>query len=253
MSITNQVELRGISKVSEVVADTLSRMREYAKVGMTTKELDAFGGSLLRKSNARSAPNVMYGFPGFTCISVNNEVAHGIPSETKILQNGDLVNIDVSAELNGYFSDNGCSFVLGDDIRQLAKLVDTSKEALRLALRNIKGGVRISDVGGLIEGKAKANGFKVIRNLVGHGIGRKLHEAPFEIPCYKDKDNKQRFKKNSVVAIETFVSTGASLVREKGDGWTYVTTDGSYVCQHEHTIIVTDHEPIILTHNNGIW
>ena len=138
MSITTESELVGMKKISEVVAITLKRMREYAKVGMSTKELDEYGGSILKSYGAKSAPYETYKFPGYSCISVNKEAAHGIPSKKKILKEGDLINIDVSAELNGFWSDNGGSFVLGKDIHQHQPLVDASKQILQKAIQNIK-------------------------------------------------------------------------------------------------------------------
>ena len=253
MSIQNESELIGIKKASEAVAHTLREMRNYAKPGMSTKELDEFGGKLLMEMNAKSAPYVSYGFPGWTCISVNNEFCHGIPSDYRILQEGDLINIDVSAELNGFFSDNGGSFILGHDKSQYQDLVNASKEILYKAIHNIKGGVRISDIGFLMETEAKKRGYKVIRNLTGHGIGRKLHEEPNEIPNFRDRYNTKRFQKNSVVAIETFISTTSTFAETLNDGWTMVGNKGGFMAQHEHTIIVTDGKPIILTETNEIW
>ncbi|WP_022825086.1 type I methionyl aminopeptidase [Hymenobacter norwichensis] len=253
MSISSQADLTGLQHISEAVGTTLKHMRDYAQPGMTTKELDEYGGQLLAALGAKSAPRLAYGFPGWTCISVNNEVAHGIPSAHKVLQEGDLVNIDVSAELGGYWADNGGSFVLGNDIHQHQPLVDASRQILRTALSRIRGGVRIADIGGLIEGEARKAGFRVIKNLVGHGIGRSLHEEPSEIPCYYDRYNLKRFKKNSVVAVETFISTRASLAHQLSDGWTMTTKDNSFVAQHEHTIVITDGQPIILTEANCIW
>ncbi|WP_234734007.1 type I methionyl aminopeptidase [Tellurirhabdus bombi] len=253
MSITSAIELAGIQKISEAVGTTLKEMREFAKPGMSTKELDDFGGEILKSLGAKSAPKLTYGFPGWTCISLNNEIAHGIPSAKKILQEGDLVNVDVSAELDGFWADNGGSFVLGQDINNHNPLVEKSKQILFKAINQIKGGVRIADIGRLIEMEAKKSGYKVIRNLVGHGVGRSLHEEPSEIPCYYDRFNTKRFRKNSVVAIETFISTRATYAREKGDGWTYVTGDGSFVAQHEHTILITDGKPVVLTESNQIW
>ncbi|UOR04939.1 type I methionyl aminopeptidase [Hymenobacter aerilatus] len=253
MSITSQADVVGLQRISEAVGTTLKQMRAYAQPGMTTKDLDEYGGQLLAALGAKSAPRLAYGFPGWTCISVNNEVAHGIPSVRKVLQEGDLVNIDVSAELDGYWADNGGSFVLGTDLHQHQPLVDASRQILRTALSRIRGGVRIADIGGLIEGEARKAGFRVIKNLVGHGIGRSLHEEPSEIPCFYDRRNNKRFKKNSVVAVETFISTRASIAHQTNDGWTLVTKDGSFVAQHEHTIIITDDKPIILTEANSIW
>ncbi len=253
MSITSQADLVGLQRISEAVGTTLRKMREYAQPGMTTKEVDDYGGSILAALGAKSAPQLTYGFPGWTCISVNNEVAHGIPSLRKVLREGDLVNIDVSAELGGYWADNGGSFVLGADIHQHQPLVEASRQILRTALSCIRGGVRIADIGGLMEAEARKAGFRVIRNLVGHGIGRSLHEEPKEIPCYYDRYNRKRFQKNSVVAVETFISTRATLAHQLSDGWTLATQDGSFVAQHEHTIVITDGQPLILTEANRIW
>ena len=253
MSITKESELISMQKVSDVVAHTLKEMRNYAKPGMTTKDLDGFGESILKDFGANSAPFMTYKFPGWTCISVNNEFCHGIPSDNKILKEGDLINIDVSAELDGFWSDNGGSFVLGTDINQHQKLIDTSKQILHKAIYNIKGGVRISDIGLLIETEAKKGGYKVIKNLTGHGVGRSLHEEPGEIANYKDRFNTARFKKNSVVAIETFISTHSTYAETLEDGWTMAGNKGGFMAQHEHTIVVTDGKPIILTEKNEIW
>ncbi len=252
MSISTTAELEGIRKISEVVGVTIHKMREHAAVGMSTKELDEYGGEILRVFGAKSAPKLTYGFPGWTCISINNEIAHGIPSHKTILKEGDLVNIDVSAALRGYWADNGGSFVVGQDLNLHTPLVEASRQILHSAIQEIRGGVKIAEIGRIIETEAKKAGFRVIRNLVGHGVGRSLHEAPREIPCFYDKANKARFKKNSVVAIETFISTRTAYAHDKGDGWTLIAKDGSYVAQHEHTILITDDTPEILTAANGI-
>jgi methionyl aminopeptidase len=253
MSITKQSELIGMQKVSEAVAFTLKQMRNYACPGMTTKQLDNYGGQILNDLGAKSAPLLTYGFPGWTCISINNEFCHGIPSDKTILKDGDLINIDVSAELGGFWSDNGGSFVLGTDTNNHQKLIDASKQILHKAIYNIKGGVRISDIGHLIETEAKRSGYKVIKNLTGHGIGRGLHEQPREVANYRDRFNTTRFRKNSVVAIETFISTTSSYAETLNDGWTMVGNKGGFMAQHEHTIVITDGVPIILTETNGIW
>jgi methionyl aminopeptidase len=242
-----------MKKVSDVVAYTLKEMKNYVRPGMSTKELDDFGAGILKDFGANSAPFMTYGFPGWTCISINSEFCHGIPSKNKILKEGDLINIDVSAELEGFWSDNGNSFVLGEDINQHQKLVDASKEILQKAISNIKGGVKIADIGLLMQTEAKKKGFKVIKNLGGHGIGRNLHEEPAELLNYKNRFDQRRFKKNSVVAIETFISTTSSYTVELNDGWTMVGDKGGFMAQHEHTIVVTDAKPIILTLMNGVW
>lgn len=252
MSITNNEELEGMKAISNAVAVTLKAMREYAKPGISTKELDEYGKKMLEEMGAKSAPYLTYNFPGYTCISVNKSFAHGIPSADIILQEGDLLNIDVSAELNGYWSDNGGSFVIGEDLHQHQPLVDLSKRILYNALNEIKGGVRIAEIGKLIETQAKKANCKVIQNLTGHGVGRSLHEEPEEIPNYYDRFNTKRFRKNSVVAIETFIATHSTLAVELKDGWTFVGNKGGYVAQHEHTILITDNKPVILTAANEI-
>ena len=253
MSITNPLELEGMKKASKAVASTLKSMIDFAKPGMSAKELDDFGGEILNGFGARSAPRLTYNFPGWTCISINHEIAHGIPSASKILQEGDLVNIDVSAELDGFWSDNGGSFVLGSDLNMHQELIDTSKKILYNAIHQVKGGVKVAEIGRLIETQAKKSGYTVIRNLTGHGIGRGLHEDPHEIANYYDRFNNKRFRKNSVVAIETFISTRSKIAVELADGWTFVGDKGGFVAQHEHTIVVTDGKPIILTIDNEIW
>lgn len=253
MSITNEAELTGMKKASEAVAHTLKEMSSYAQPGMTTKQLDDYGAKILSDFGAKSAPYLTYGFPGYTCISVNNEFCHGIPSQKNVLKEGDLINIDVSAELDGFWSDNGNSFVLGKDIHQHLHLIDASKQILHKAIYSIKGGVRISDIGYLIETEAKKRGYKVIKNLTGHGVGRSLHEEPAEIANFRDRSNSARFKKNSVVAIETFISTISTYAETLPDGWTMVGDKGGFMAQHEHTIVVTDAQPIILTEMNGVW
>lgn len=251
MIIQTEEELKGIQEISDIVAITVKKMKEYVRTGMTTKELDDFGRNILKNFGANSAPFVTYQFPGWTCISINNEMAHGIPS-SRILKEGDLVNIDVSAELNGFYSDNGASFVLGEDINEKQALVDTSIEALYKAISVIKSGIKISEVGRIIEKTAKDKGYKVIKNLGGHGVGKALHEDPDCILNYYDRHDRRRFKKNSVVAIETFLTTGSTLVNTAADGWTFAGNKGGFCVQHEHTILVTSDNPIILTAKNGI-
>ncbi|RVU02806.1 type I methionyl aminopeptidase [Mucilaginibacter limnophilus] len=253
MSIKTEEELIGMSAIADLVARTLKAMREYCRPGMSAKELDDFGGTMLARAGAKSAPKATYNFPGYTCISVNNEVAHGIPSENKIFKEGDLINIDVSAELNGFWADNGGSFILGDDINNHQPLVDASKLILEKAISSIKGGVKIADIGLLIEKTAAKYGFTVIKNLAGHGVGRSLHEEPHDILNYYERDNKTRFRKNSVVAIETFISTRSTYAVQQPDKWTLLGDKGGFVAQHEHTILVTDGAPVILTEANGIW
>jgi methionyl aminopeptidase len=253
MIVKKEEELIALKRIGHICGYTLTEMIKSAKEGMTTKQLDDLGNTILNDFGARSAPILVYNFPGATCISVNNEVAHGIPSDSVFLKAGDLINIDVSAELDGYYSDNGASFVLEKQDEKLEKLCNCSKKALFNALKSISDGVKCSEVGRIIEKTAKDAGLFTIRNLCGHGVGRSIHEYPREIPNFKDHFNRDRLKKNMVVAIETFISQKAEYVEDKGDGWTLLTSDGSLVAQYEHTILVTSSEPIILTESNKVW
>lgn len=253
MSISKESELQGMQRVSEAVAITLREMTEYARPGMSTRQLDDFGAEVLRKFRAHSAPFLTYGFPGWTCISVGGEFCHGIPSGKRILEDGDLINIDVSAELNGFWADNGNSFVLGEDIHGHQPLIDASKAILKKAMENAKNGARIADVGYVMETEAKNRGYKVIRNLGGHGVGRSLHEQPDELLNYRNRFDKRKFRKNSVVALETFISTVSDYAKTLPDGWTMAGNKGGFMAQHEHTLVITDGEPVVLTHMNGIF
>jgi methionyl aminopeptidase len=253
MVIKTDEELQGMKRVSEAVAITLRKMCAYTQIGMTTKEIDEYGRQLLESLGAKSAPFETYAFPGYSCISVNKEFAHGIPSDKVKLKNGDIINIDVSAELGGFWSDNGCSFIVGEDIQGLQHLVDTSKVILLDAISKISGGVRIADIGKLMETKARKAGYMVIRDLGGHGVGRSLHEEPDAIMNFYDRDDTaRRFRKDSIVAIETFISTKSAHIETASDGWGFSGTKGGFVAQHEHTILITSGKPIILTAANGI-
>lgn len=253
MLIKKEEDLIGMQRVSDAVAYTLKSMKEYVKPGITTKELDDFGAKILSGFGARSAPYLTYGFPGCTCISVDNEFCHGVPSDSRIITEGNLINIDVSAELNGFWADNGASFVVGNDFNKHQPLVDASIAILRKAINHIKGGVKIAEVGHIMDTEARKRGLKVIKNLGGHGIGNSLHEDPDELLNYKNRYDQRRFKKNAVVAIETFISTTSSYAVEQSDLWTMVGDKGGYMAQHEHTIVVTDGIPLILTSKNEIF
>lgn len=246
-------DLEAMQLVSSFVAKALYQMTRYAKPGMSTYELDQFGGKLFKSAGAKSAPFESYGFPGWTCISVNEEIAHGVPSKKTVLQEGDLVNIDVSASLNGYFADNGGSFILGNDVHNFQPLVDTSKRILKNAIEGIRVGSRVNLVGRNIHREAKKAGFTVIHDLCGHGVGHSLHEEPGEIPNYYDRWNRKRFKKNVVVAVETFISTKSKYFDTLDDGWTLVGNKGGFVAQHEHTLILSVAGPQVLTAENGYW
>jgi methionyl aminopeptidase len=220
-------------------------MVDAVRPGVTTGELDAIGRDTFRRHGARSAPRVTYNFPGSTCVSLNDEAAHGIPSLDRHLCEGDLVNIDVSAELDGYFSDTGVSTPVGAVSAVAQRLLDATRLAQRDAMAAARSGNRLRDIGKTVESHARRHGFRVIRNLYGHGIGHGLHEDP-SIPNF---DDRQRFvlREGMVLAVEPFLSVSANFVVDDDDGWTLRTSDGSLVAQFEHTMVVTAGAPLVLT------
>ena len=246
MTIQSEADLQGMRRIGQIVAATLTAMKAAMKPGMTTAELDDIGRRVLESYGARPAPEFFYQYPGATCISINEEVAHAIPGKRRI-RTGDLVNIDVSAELNGYVADTGASFPIGPVPPMLHALCAATKEALDAALAVAKAGNRLGDVQEAIDRVAQKHGFSVIRNLAGHGIGRHLHEAPNHVPDFARGRDQRRFQKGSVLTIEPFLSTGPRLAQETADGWTLVIARGHWAAQYEHTLVITDSEPLILT------
>ena len=245
MSINSEKDLIALRKIGRIVARCLLHMQSKLEPGMTTGELDLIGGEFLTLHGARSAPKLTYSFPGFTCISVNEEVAHGIPGD-RVIQEGDLVNIDVSGSKNGYFADTGVSIVVGKGEEILTKICDVAKEAFEAGLKKVKPGSRITGLGKVVHQVARQNGLTVIMNLTGHGIGRTIHEEPEYIYNYNETSDHGLLKEGMVIAFEPFISTHDEEVFQLDDGWTYVTEE-SFVAQYEHTLIVTKEGPIILT------
>ncbi|MEM7016957.1 MAG: type I methionyl aminopeptidase [Pseudomonadota bacterium] len=246
MTVQNEDELRALRKIGHIVALVLKKMQEHAQPGMSTAELDEYGESLLLHVGARSAPQLVYDFPGATCISVNEEVAHGIPGE-RILRAGDTVNIDVSAELDGYFADTGGTFALPPISEIQRKICYATHEALHDALDKARAGYRINAIGRAIEKRAAKHGFTTIRNLAGHGVGRALHEEPVNIVSYYEARDNRRLSEGMVVAIEPFLSTQCTAAEQADDGWTLMTSPGNLSAQYEHTAVITRGKPLIMT------
>lgn len=221
-------------------------MLSSVRTGVTTAELDRIGKRVLDEHGAVSAPEITYGFPGTTCISVNEVAAHGIPGPRKLME-GDIVNIDVSAELEGYYADTGATIVVGSGSPHKEKLCQSSLRALHQGLQKAKAGTKISSIGRAIHNEARKNGFTVIRNLSGHGIGRELHEMPDNILNYYDPLDNRLLTNGQVLAVETFVSDGAEFVDESADGWGLLLPNHHYSAQFEHTIVITKDKPLILT------
>lgn len=246
MIIKTEEDLEGLKAIGFIVARVRDALVKACVPGITTKELDELCGKLLAEKGAVSAPISMYDFPGYCCISVNEEVAHGIPG-SRVINDGDLVNIDVSAVMDGYYGDTGISFVVGNGNPELEKLCEVAKEAFDNAMLKVKAGSKLANIGKAVAATANNHNLKVIKNLTGHGIGRSLHEEPHHILNYFDPTERQLLKEGLVLAVEPFISQRAQNVTDTGDGWTFVTPDRSFVAQYEHTIVVTKDKPMILT------
>ena len=246
MIVKNEADLAGLQEICRIVAITLKEMGEAINPGITTKELDEIGRSALSRYGARSAPITCYNFPGHTCICVNEEVAHGIPGD-RVIQEGDLVNIDVSAVKDGFYGDNGASFAVGQIKGIHKKLLECGKRALQKAISVSMAGYPLNGIGLAVEKEAHKNGFRTIRNLCGHGVGRSLHENPESIYNYYERKDKRLLAPGLVLAIEPFISERDEYVEEQLDGWTLITPNKSRTAQFEHTIVVTEGAPVILT------
>lgn len=246
MTIDNEDQLEKLRAVGKLVARTLAAMGEALEPGMTTRELDDLGRALLEKAGARSAPEVTYDFPGATCISVGPDCAHGIPDGT-VIKAGDLINIDVSAELEGFFGDTGASFAVPPTSARIQRLCEDGRRAMWAGIRAVKPGARLNEIGRSIETFAQKNGYSLIRNLASHGVGRSLHDDPSEIPTWYEPRDRRKITDGLVFTIEPFLSLGADSVEEMDDGWTLRPPLREATVQYEHTLVATRRGPLILT------
>lgn len=246
MTIRTEKDLEGLRRVGQIVAMTLATMQSRAEVGMTTAELDRIGEEMLQRYGARSAPQVTYGFPGATCISINEEVAHGIPGEQRI-KGGDIINIDVSAELDGYFADTGGTFIVPPVTPDKEDLCRHTRLALENAMKEAVADRPLNVIGKTIEETAKRGGYKVVRNLGSHGVGRGLHEEPGFIPGYYEPRDRRYLREGMVITIEPFLSKSVRHVTEADDGWTLKAPPGHFCAQYEHTIVITRGKPLVMT------
>ena len=245
MSIDSPDELEHLRTAGRVVAEALRAMRAHARPGVTTRELDDVAGKVFAHAGARSGPQLDYGFPGVTCISVNDEAVHGIPSKRR-LRDSDLLKLDVTAELDGFYADACISVPVGNAIPSVRRLVAASRTALNRGLATARAGIPINHVGRAIETTVTKCGYAVCRDLMGHSIGRRIHEPP-DIPSFDAPGYSQPLTSGLVITIEPIIAAGDGTVRASGDGWTITTQDGSYAAHAEHTIVVTDAGPLILT------
>ncbi len=246
MTSTQDHELEGLRDIGAIVAAVLREMIARTEPGMTTRELDALGRALLEREGARSAPHLAYDFPGATCISVNECVAHGVPDET-VIGPADLVNIDVSAEKNGFYADTGASVAMPKAGPRARKLCADGRGALQAGMRSLSAGAPLRGIGERIQRFADKRGYTLVRDLASHGVGAALHEEPGEIPTWFDPRERRRLHDGLVFTIEPFLSTGARSVGIASDGWSLMTMPGTMTVQYEHTMVATRDGVEILT------
>lgn len=248
MIVTTQTELDALREIGRICAETLKIMADALEPGITTKELDAIGADYLSRHGAQSAPITCYDFPGCNCISVNDVVAHGIPSD-QVIKAGDVVNIDVSAVKDGFFSDNGASYALPPVKKNIQELLRVTKSARDKAIAQAVAGRHLNEIGRAAEKEAHRHGLTTIKNLCGHGVGHTLHDDPDAIFSYYERRDRRKLKPGVVIAIEPFLCDGDEYVEDFGnDGWTLKTPRRLIVAQYEHTIMVReDQPPLILT------
>lgn len=246
MSIDDEDDMIGMRAAGRVVHETLEAMRAAVEAGASTGDLDAVARRIMRERGARSAPRLVYDFPGETCISVNDEIVHGIPSARRVLRDGDLVKLDVTTELNGYMADAAVTVAVGRVSELAGRLMDGTRSALEVALREVRPGRRAFEVGGVVEREARRQGFSVVRALQGHGIGRTIHEEPM-MPNWADPAARGLLTEGLVITVEPIIAAGSGDSFESEDGWTILTADGSLSAHFEHTLVVTRSGPILLT------
>jgi methionyl aminopeptidase len=245
MTIETDKDIIGLMNAGRVVGLALRAMQAAVRPGMTTRELDAVGAAVLKEHGARSAPIITYKYPAVTCISIDDEATHGIPGE-RVIQEGDLVKIDVSAELDGYFADSHLTVPVGAISPAKQKLIDCARATFESAIDAAKAGRPISDIGRAAESTARHFGLNVIPELSGHGVGRGLHESPTVPNVYMRRANSP-LREGMVIAIEPHVTAGKGRLVTAPDGWTAKTRDGKPVASFEHTVVITDDRPLLLT------
>lgn len=246
MTTDSKHDLKALRRIGKIVALTLHEMRKHVRPGITTGELDVVGRRFLEKKGARSAPQLVYHFPGATCISLNDEAAHGIPG-SRVIQAGDMVNIDVSAELDGYFADTAAMTLIPPNTPVQTQLCRCAEKALEMGIAAAQAGVLMNVIGRAVEAQARQCGFSVLRDLNGHGVGRNIHEEPHQVLNHYRPSDRRRLHEGLVITIEPFLTTGARHVTTDPDGWTLRTADGSLSAQYEHTLVITRGRPVVVT------
>ena len=250
MRIASIEDLHGMERIGEICGLALKLMLDSAEPGMSTQALDEIGRRFLQKMGAASAPILAYQFPGYTCISLNDEAAHGIPRADRMIQAGDLLNVDVSAVLEGYWGDTGATIIMPPTQPALERLCDATRQALQLSIDMARPCQKANAIGRAVEKFAKRHGYRTLRELGGHGVGRHIHEKP-SIPNYYNKRNRDILLNGMVITLEPFLNTGRGRIRTGDDGWTLRTVDGSVSAQYEHTVIINGDNPILVTQVEG--
>jgi methionyl aminopeptidase len=245
MSIRSQAEFEKLRVIGRIVRQALDKTAAAVRPGITTKELNDIGAGVLAQNGAESAPPKVYGFPGALCISVNDEAIHGIPGE-RVIESGDLVKLDLVAEKDGFYADAAVTVRAGEVSATADALARCAERAFQQALRSARAGNRVYEIGRVVARETRRRGFQVLRELCGHGVGRTIHEAP-SIPNYHDPRLRTRLTEGLVITIEPIISAGSGASVLQRDRWTIRTADGSLSAHHEHTIVITKGEPILLT------
>jgi methionyl aminopeptidase len=248
--IKNPEAVRRMRESCAIAATVLSRLKEQVRPGITTYDLDQIGRDLIASFGARSACHGYQlhsrRYPAYTCLSVNEEVVHGIGSLKRILRDGDIVSLDVVVEYNGYIGDNALTVPVGSVAPRVAELLKVTAEALDIGIAQARVGNRIGDISHAVQVFVESHGFSVVREMVGHGVGREMHEEP-QIPNFGRKNSGEKIKPGMTLAIEPMVNLGGYQVKTLSDGWTIVTADGKPSAHFEHTVLTTDSGPEILT------
>ncbi|MGD0567567.1 MAG: type I methionyl aminopeptidase [Candidatus Sulfotelmatobacter sp.] len=245
MSIKDPKELAGMRAAGAVVCLMLLAMKSAVRPGITTAELDQVGGDVMRQHGARSAPGMVYGFPGVSCISVNDEAVHGIPGK-RALEQGDLVKLDVTVEKDGFMADAAITVPVGEVTEERERLIECAERAFAKAMLVARAGFRVSEIGRVVEREVRRSGFSVIRDLGGHGIGRTIHEEP-RVPNYADPEANQVLTEGLVITVEPIIAAGSGRSFVADDKWTIMTADHRPSAHYEHTLVITKGAPMLLT------
>jgi len=250
--IKNDTEIELMRHAGKVVEETLLRMQETVKPGITTAELDRIAEEFIRKHNAIPSFKGYCGFPGSICTSINNEVVHGIPSESRVLNEGDIISIDCGAILNGYQGDAARTFPVGVVSEEARNLIEVTKQSFFEGIKKAVVGNRLYDVSASIQRFAEEKGYSIVRDYVGHGIGKEMHEDP-EVPNFGKAGRGPKLVHGMVLAIEPMINVGKYHVRTEANDWTVVTDDGSLSAHYENTVAILDNGPEILTFVSQGW